>query len=223
MASFFLLNDTMIVNNNQPIWVRAGDTISDAAVQSALLAAGGLLWPVTDAVMAAAVTIALKFRQQKGAEERFPMQFLLAAAIQSYQLGGVVIAEIPKTAADGAAATPLAETPQGLVGPNSSGPIGSVYFLPAASLAASDTNYATLQVQKRTAGAAPVTIAQATTQTTAQPTGTGSWTAWVAVQIPLVTPAPTFAALDAITYNIAKTGAGVVVPAGFLFVFSPSL
>lgn len=222
MSSLILLNDTLIVSNNQPTWVRAGDTITDATAQSALLANGGVLWPASDPTMAAAATLALKFRQQKGAAEDFPMRILMAAALSSYQLGGVVIAEIPKTAADGAAATLTAETPQGLVGPNSAGPVGSVYFLPAAALTASDTNYATIQVQKRTAGGAAVTIAQSTTQTVAGG-GTGSWTAWQAVQIALSTPTPTLAALDALTYNIGKTGTGVVVPAGFLFIFAPSL
>lgn len=127
------------------------------------------------------------------------------------------LAQFNKSAADGAAATTTAETIFGKVGPGSGGTIGAVYFTPAASLTANDSNYATIQVQKRTAGGAPTTVAQATTQTSGGG-GTGSWTAWKPVAIAI--SAGAVSALDALTFNIGKTGTGVVVPAGQLNVYA---
>lgn len=112
-----------------------------------------------------------------------------------------------KAAADGAAATTTAET---LVGRSPTAlPSGHIIYLtPAAGLTADDTNYATITLYKRTAGGGTTTIGQILTKITGG--GTGNWTAWNPVAI--VTSQPVSEG-DAITYDIAKAGTGVVVPA----------
>jgi len=128
------------------------------------------------------------------------------AAVQAIEALGLT-----KTAADGSAGAATAETVVGAVG--AACVIGSVKFTPAAALTADNANYATILVQKRTAGGAPVTIATVTTQIT----GSGNWAQWSPVAIPVVAGA--VAAGDAVTYSITKTGTGVVVPAGVLALF----
>jgi hypothetical protein len=135
---------------------------------------------------------------------------------------GQVVAELPivdwtKAAVDGATANATAETVIGTVGPGVQGlALGAVQFVPAAALVADNANYATLTVTKRTNGVpgTPVTIATATTQIT----GTGNWTAWKAVTIPLAAGA-FVSPLDTISIAITKTGTGVVVPQGVLGIF----
>lgn len=136
---------------------------------------------------------------------------------------GAVLAEVglfewPKAAADGAAGTATAETSIGLLGP---GPnqiaIGAVQFHTSAALTANDANFATITVSKRTNGGAATTLATATTQTV--PTGgTGNWTAFSNVTIP-VTSGAFVSPGDSITVTITKSGSGVVVPQGQLAVF----
>jgi hypothetical protein len=112
----------------------------------------------------------------------------------------------------GGAATPVAEVALGTVGPGPEGiPLGSVLISPSAALTASDTNYATITVSKRTAGGSPVTIATATTKTSGGG-GTGSWAAWTNVTIPAVAGAFVTPG-DVITVSTAKASSGVVLPA----------
>jgi len=82
-------------------------------------------------------------------------------------------------------------------------------FVPSKSVAADPTNYATLTVSKRTGGGAPVVLGSVDTSAT-------SWTAGVQVAIPITVGA--IASGDALTVAIAKVSAGVIVPAGELFV-----
>lgn len=118
-----------------------------------------------------------------------------------------------KTAADGAASTATSETAVGMS--VDAVTLEKVYFVPAAALTADDTNYATITASKRASGGgSKTTVASVTTQATG---GSGNWTAWAPVEITLAAaPAPTIAALSSFTFEISKTGTGVVVPAGVL-------
>lgn len=88
-----------------------------------------------------------------------------------------------------------------------------VRFVPDAALTANDTNYATLTAQKRDgAGGAGSTIGSQTTKITG---GSGNWTAHVPVALTPSAPVA-MAAGNVLTLDIAKTAAGVVVPAGYV-------
>lgn len=118
-----------------------------------------------------------------------------------------------KSAADGMASTATAETvigctPYGL-------PVGTKFALvPAAALTANDTNFANINIAKRTAGGAATTIATFQTTITG---GTGNWTQWSPVTVDSTVAA---AAADAITVAITKTAGGVVVPAAVINLFA---
>lgn len=95
---------------------------------------------------------------------------------------------------------------------DSAATVTSVEFLPDAALTANDTNFATLTVYRRdTSGGTQTTIVAATTETT----GTGSWTAFDSVDLGTLS-VTALAANEVITWEITKTGAGVVVPSGTL-------
>lgn len=112
-----------------------------------------------------------------------------------------------KSAADASASTPLGEQPIGQV--VAVGNVVAVVFRPLASLTHDAANYATLTVYKRTGGGAPVVVAQLDTSAL-------DWTASIPVIVPIVAAA--IAAGDILTFAIAKTGTGVVVPQGTLVV-----
>lgn len=87
-------------------------------------------------------------------------------------------------------------------------------FMPDAALTAHDTNYATLTVKKRDGlGGAASTVASVTTKITG---GSGDWDAFEAVDLGTVTGGA-LAAGTVLTFTIAKSGGGVVVPAGKLY------
>jgi hypothetical protein len=119
----------------------------------------------------------------------------------------------------GGATTAVGETVLGTVGPgNEQIALAGLRISPAAALTASDTNYATFTVNKRTS-AAPGTAVPIATFTTKVTGGTGSWTAWQAVAVAVA--AGTFVAPgDVITVSTAKASSGVVLPqltlAGFV-------
>jgi hypothetical protein len=121
----------------------------------------------------------------------------------------------PNTAA--LAVTGLAETPVGLIGP---GPqpiaIGSCYFHTQAALTANNSNYETLTVAKRTNGGGATTIASVTTQIT----GSGNWTAFTNVPIPLAAAVEFVKPGDSITFTVTETGSGVAIPVGMLACFT---
>lgn len=211
--SSILLNETTVNSPNGPLLIRSGETVSDPTLLANLPLAGGVLWPATDVTVSAAAALVLKLRA-KGADERICTAAMIASAASMLSQSGVE-ASFTKTAADGAAATATSETVFGMVAPTAGGNVISVYFIPAAALTADPSNNATIQVQKRTAGGAAVTVAQITTTTAAG--GTGNWTAWQPVLITVTAAA--VAAGDALTFNIAKNGTGVVVPAGQLVAF----
>lgn len=119
----------------------------------------------------------------------------------------------PKTVAE-AASVAVSETPVGLMGPGPQGiPVGSCYFHTGAALTHNASNYATLLVQKRTAGGSPTTIAQLSTNVT-------DWTIFTNVPIPLAAPIEYVSPGDAVTFSITKTGTGVSVPIGQLACFT---
>lgn len=136
--------------------------------------------------------------------------------LSDFETGAVTamigVFEWPKVAADGAAATPTAETAIGLVGP---GPVqiglGAITIHPAANLTADPTNNATITVFRRPSGGAAVAIGQATTSVA----GTGNWTAFTPVTVPLQNGA-TLSPNDSITVTITKGGTGVIVPQLYL-------
>lgn len=91
--------------------------------------------------------------------------------------------------------------------------ISAVHYLPDASLTSNNTNYATLTVSTEDgAGGAVGTAASQTTKTTG---GSGSWTAGTPVALTLGA-AISLTAGQVLKVAIAKTAAGVVVPAGRL-------
>lgn len=130
---------------------------------------------------------------------------LAATALQSWPIAAL------------AAGTDLAETVIGLQGSTAGMNIASVQVVPSASLTASDTLFRTITVAKRTAGGSPTTIATATTKTSGSG-GTGNWTAFVPVVIPLSTGA-FIAAGDVVTLTIAHASTGTAVPASQLEIF----
>lgn len=99
--------------------------------------------------------------------------------------------------------------------------VNTVKYIPSAALTADDTNYATLTVSQFASGAALTTVASQTTKITG---GSGNWTARTAVTI---TNSGTAANLVVdgssapvyLAFAIAKSGTGVVVPAGCIEVY----
>ncbi len=118
--------------------------------------------------------------------------------------------EYPTGGAGGSALTlPQVETAVATIGPAPQGiEIGSVTINPSAAVTASDTNYCTISIFKRTAGGAGVLLASGSTSITlANPTG--NWVAWVPVSLTRVAGA-FVSANDVITISITKTGTGAL-------------
>lgn len=120
---------------------------------------------------------------------------------------------------DAAAATATAESPFHHARTYTQS-INSCVFTPSAALTANASNYATLQVRRREADGADgdVLFQLATNVVT-----TGDWTAFADVDVPKL--AATAAASyilgvgESLTFEITKTGTGVVVPRGRLTIF----
>lgn len=83
-----LLNNVRIQEGGTVKLVRSGEVIASASVQTAVTAAGGVLWPTTDAVVSAAAAVALKIRANGGSDED-AAHALLAAAIGVTSSGGL--------------------------------------------------------------------------------------------------------------------------------------
>jgi hypothetical protein len=82
MSTFFLIN-TVVVSGTK---VFAGDTINDAVDDAvAIAAAGGLLWPSSDPVVAAAAARAVNARLNRGANEE-AVDAIMQAAVDAVQL-----------------------------------------------------------------------------------------------------------------------------------------
>jgi len=141
----------------------------------------------------------------------YPPQTAAALIATQTQVLGTPNQSWQKAAADASAATATAETPVGRVG--AAVTLGTIYYVPLAALTADNSNYATITVSKRTGAGGAVTVASVTTQIT----GSGNWTAFVPVAIPI--SAGSLAAGDVLTVAITKTGSGVVVPAGVLEIY----
>lgn len=150
------------------------------------------------------------------------LQFLTIARNALSLFFGTLVFEVQRVV-DGAANTTTAETVVGFVpkapGANSSrAKVLRVYYLPGAALTADDTDYATITVSKYTsAGGSKTTVATATTAITG---GTGNWTAFVPMEITLSATAANLILQSGamLTYEVAKAGSGVAIPAGKLVV-----
>lgn len=131
------------------------------------------------------------------------------------ELGNAVGEKYSKLAADGAAGTATAESPFTRA-VTYDRRVKSIVYAPGAALTANNANYATLRVRKRTAaGADGGIIASLTTQIT----GTGDWVAFVVKALTLDTSLDSnldLLAGELLTFEITKTGTGVVVPLGML-------
>jgi len=111
-----------------------------------------------------------------------------------------------KPTPDAAAGIPVLETTIGVW--DDAGVLAQVLFVPASSLAADASDYATITVLDRSGGNAPVSVAQLETTSL-------SWSQGVPVNIPILASA--MASGDALSVEIAQAGTGVIVPAGELF------
>jgi hypothetical protein len=118
------------------------------------------------------------------------------------------------------AASDIAESVLGLIGPAVGFSLSKVTITPNAALTASDTLFVTYTIAKRTAATpgTPVTIATATTKTSGSG-GTGNWTAWVPVTIPLVAGL-SLAPGDVITVTATHASTGTATPQFALEVFT---
>jgi hypothetical protein len=114
---------------------------------------------------------------------------------------------------DATAATATGETRVGEVG--ETGSIATALVVPNAALVASDTNYATINLYKRTNGGGRVLLASLITRTTGVG-GSGDWAKDVPLALTISVSAIT--AGDVLTGEITKTGTGVVVPSFALIV-----
>jgi hypothetical protein len=119
-----------------------------------------------------------------------------------------------KIAADLNAAAATAEAPVAKI-PGYASTVVAAHFTPSAALTCSDTNYATITVSKRSAGGAATQLFQKQTKCTG---GTGSWTQYAPVSLGSVAGggADAMGADGVFTWQISKSGSGVVVPAGVL-------
>ena len=113
---------------------------------------------------------------------------------------------------DAAAATATGETVFSRLTADAT--ITDLAIVPRGPLVADPVNFATITLAKRSGAGAPVTLATFVT----------SALSWMAnVEIPLPITLPSVSAGDSLTVAIAKSGTGVIVPAGELFVtLSPS-
>lgn len=117
-----------------------------------------------------------------------------------------------KAGDDAAASAILGEQYAGQV--VATGTIAGVVFRPRIGLAADLTNYATLTLSKRTGAGSPIVVAEVETTTI-------DWTAGLPVVVPIIAGDVTQG--DALTVQITKAGAGVIIPSGVLAIIpSPS-
>ena len=113
-----------------------------------------------------------------------------------------------KAAADTLAATATAEIT--VFQAQDAVTLTAVFYLPAAALTADNSNYATLFCYRRNStGGAQTTAASVTTQIT----GSGNWTAFDGVSLGTLSVSAV-AAGEMVTFEITKTGTGVIIPAG---------
>lgn len=137
-----------------------------------------------------------------------------AAKATAAYLDGAFAFEHLKTAADGAGSTATSEVPLGMA--RRASKTLAAYFIPASTLTADDTNYATLTISKRAAGGGSKTTVASISTTTS---GSGNFVAWVPVPLTVVAADASVTALSQLSFEITKTGTGVVVPIGKLVVY----
>lgn len=111
----------------------------------------------------------------------------------------------------GIASVPLSQT-GGMV-------ITKVSVLPSAALTANAGNYATISLEKNDgAGGTKTKVATANTTPSASTAGTGDWTAYSGVNIPVTSASAVVAAGSMLIFRIEKGGTGVDVPPGTTFI-----
>lgn len=203
MAKFFLLN-TIFVGTSLKF---AGQKIDDAQESKpAIEAAGGVLWPESDTVVAAAASRAQDAR--KRAAPIAMLDMIMMSATLGRENANKARRRLPmffKPAADGAASTATAETP--FYRAQDAETITALQVVPGAALTADAANNATITVRKRLAsGADGGVVATLVTDIAG-----GSWVQWVAKSLGAITNG-SLAAGDFLTIAIAKGGTGVVVP-----------
>jgi hypothetical protein len=201
----------------------AADALVKASATDALRIAG-----VMPSALVTTGSVSAKQRFEFGHEEWFAHSGISAGAVgkDAFVLDDATVTTGPGgsedgisyvKAAHGAAGTTTAETVIGHV--NFACKIIAARYVPAAALTADNTNNATITVSKRVAGGgSKTTIASITTNV-----ASGNWTQWAPKDLTLTAVAADLqiAANSGITFEIAKGGTGVVVPAGTLeLVFS---
>lgn len=140
MATYYVLNTTIVATNKY----FAGDLVDDAVDStSTIAAAGAVLWPSSDATVAAQAAIVQSKRAKRSANEQECESLMYAAASASLKAGGSIAAAT--TSAQGAmsaadkkfldgkhsAAVALTDAPETLTVGG-----GTWYRLPAATLSA---------------------------------------------------------------------------------------
>lgn len=140
--------------------------------------------------------------------------FNTAARVTAGYIDGAFAFEHIKTAADGSASTATSEVPLGMA--RRASKVVAAYYIPASTLTADDTNYATLTISKRAAGGGSKTTVASVSTTT---TGSGDFVAWVPVPLTVVAADASVTALSQLSFEISKPGTGVVVPIGKLVVY----
>ena len=141
--------------------------------------------------------------------------FNTAARVTAGYIDGAFAFEHLKTAADGSASTATSEVPLGMA--RRASKVVAAYFIPASTLTADDSNYATLTISKRAAGGgSKTTVASVSTTITG---GSGNFVAWVPVPLTVVAADASVTALSQLSFEITKPGTGVVVPIGKLVVY----
>jgi len=114
----------------------------------------------------------------------------------------------------GTAATQLAESPAMQIGGNGGGPgqtnlSGKFWFTPQVAITANNTNFATINIYKRTGTGSRVLLATLATTIT----GSGNLSAFVPVLIPPSSIPFTINAGDVLSVEILKSGTGVAIAA----------
>jgi hypothetical protein len=159
------------------------------------------------------------------ATDRASLKMQQAGALGSFASGGTAVSDavgtvgqahsdifvFDKAAADAMASTTTAETYTGINLPYA-GKVKAITFVPTSGgLTADASNYATVTVSRRDSAAANKTTLGTITTTVAS---SGNLTQGVGEDAVLTSANVDFAADSTVTFEIAKTGTGVVVPAG---------
>src|SRR5271166_6442941 len=97
MATWYLLNNVTLQSTVVPVGIGsvllAGTEVDDTKTPLApIQAAGGVLWPSADPVVAAAAALCQKFQTNRGANEEALNTLMIAAVARSIQGGSASVA-----------------------------------------------------------------------------------------------------------------------------------